>query len=124
MPEQLLTLANLAGGAVLERFNIEMGKVIANVADPNTDAKKKRTVTIKVTVSPNADRSMATLEIETKAGIMPAVPVSTVIAIDTDYRGNAVAGELLSNHPDQRMIDPDTGEIVDGVSSAKLSAVK
>ena len=124
MSEDLLTLANMAGGAVLERFNIEMQKVITNIADPNTDPKKKRSVTIKVTVSPNEQRNMAVLDIETKPVLVPAMPVNTSIVIDRDKKGNVVAAELLSNHPMQRMIDTETGEIVDGISSAKLTAVK
>jgi len=124
MSEDLLTLANMAGGAVLERFNIEMQKVITNIADPNTDPKKKRSVTIKVTVSPNEQRNMAVLDIETKPTLVPAMPVNTSIVIDRDKKGNVVAAELLSNHPVQRMIDVETGEIVDGISSAKLTAVK
>ena len=124
MKSEILSLANMAGGAVLERFNIEMQKVIQNISDPNTDARKKRSVTIKVTVAPNEQRNMAVLYIETKSSLLPAVPVNTSIVIDMDKGGNIVAAELFSNDPAQRMIDPGTGEIVDGVSAAKLTVAK
>lgn len=47
-----ITLANFGGGALEERFQDELKKVIKNIQDPNTDAEAKRTIDIKVTVQP------------------------------------------------------------------------
>ena len=40
--EKFINLEELAGGAVAEKVNVELGKVLANMMDVNTDAKKKR----------------------------------------------------------------------------------
>ena len=43
-----LNLAEMANGAFMEQFNIELKKVLANIADPNTDPKKARKITLVV----------------------------------------------------------------------------
>jgi hypothetical protein len=40
-----LSIINLANGAACEQFDYELGRVIRNIADPNTPAKKAREVT-------------------------------------------------------------------------------
>lgn len=47
-----MTLANLGGGAAVERFQEELQKVITNILDPNTEAQAKRSVVLKVTIKP------------------------------------------------------------------------
>lgn len=42
-------LSTMANGGVQEKFVQELKKVTENILDPNTDAKKKRTVTITLT---------------------------------------------------------------------------
>ena len=39
---KLLNLAEMAQGAFMEQFNLELAKVLENIKDPNTDAKKPR----------------------------------------------------------------------------------
>lgn len=51
----LLTVENLCGGAVQEKINRAIKKVVDNVLDPNTDAKKKREITLKLVFTPNED---------------------------------------------------------------------
>ena len=48
-----LTLASLFGGALQEKVNRALYKVAENILDPNTAAKAKRTVTIKLSLLPN-----------------------------------------------------------------------
>lgn len=107
-----IDLSTFAGGAVAERFNIELQRVIENIADPNTDPKKARTLTLKLTIKADENRDVASVDIETKAGLVPAKPVVTKIVIDQDSDGNVVAAELKSGIKDQMMIDDD-GDVAD-----------
>lgn len=66
-----ITLANLDGGALEERFADELQKVIRNIQDPNTDPEAKRAIEIKVTLQPmkgNRDICGYTVSCSSKLG--------------------------------------------------------
>ena len=46
--EKDLSIESLCGGAINERINRALRKVSDNILDPNTDAKKKRSITLKL----------------------------------------------------------------------------
>lgn len=74
MEEEIVTLASIGNGAALELFDHELKHVIANIGDPNTTAKTKRHINIKVTIQPDDDRGIgfATVEVTSKlAGVKP-----------------------------------------------------
>lgn len=58
MPEVKLNLDTLQGGAARELFEIELQKVLRNIADPNTKPDAVRKLTLEVTIKPNEKRSM------------------------------------------------------------------
>lgn len=75
MKTELVSLANLANGAAVERFDYELQKVLDNIADPNTKTKAARTITLKVSIVPSEDRSVGSVEIQCSsslAGMQPA----------------------------------------------------
>lgn len=49
-------LSTMSNGGVQEKFEQELKKITENILDPNTEAKKKRTVTITLTYQPNENR--------------------------------------------------------------------
>lgn len=55
---QQITLATMAGGAVDELFIDAMAKVLTNIADPNTDHRFKREITLRFTIIPNEERNI------------------------------------------------------------------
>lgn len=74
MSEEIVTLASIGNGAALELFDHELKRVIANIGDPNTTAKTKRAINIKVVIQPDEDRGIgfATVEVTSKlAGVKP-----------------------------------------------------
>ena len=50
------SLIDMANGAIKERLDYEMGRVIQNISDPNTKAAAKRTITVKITLEPDEER--------------------------------------------------------------------
>lgn len=102
--------SKLAGGAVSERLEIEMQKVLENVADPNTPWKKKRKIQITVTVDPNEKRDLGTVAIDVKTTLAPAHAIPATIMIGTDGSSKIVGRELLSGEPGQTYLD-DTGTV-------------
>lgn len=100
-----IDLSNLAGGAIAERFNVELSKVLENIADPNTDPKKARSLTVKLTFKADEERDIANVSIETKTALASAKTLETKFVLDRDRLGNVVGAELRSSQKDQVVIE-------------------
>jgi hypothetical protein len=98
-----ITLANLGGGAAVEKFQEEFEKVIQNILDPNTEAKAKREVVLKVIIQPTADRDWTTMKVEALAKLAPNVAYTTRAFVGVDKEsGRNVACE---SNPNQTTIE-------------------
>lgn len=106
-----IQISTLAGGAVEERFNDALQEVLENIQDPNTDAKKKRKITLTVTFEPKESRDFTGVDFQVKTTLQPAVPVQTGLIIGIDGKGHAVAAEYSRQIPGQTFVDESTGEI-------------
>lgn len=91
-----VTLDSIGGGALSELFAAELARVLANIADPNTDEKAKRSISISVTFKSNRDRDIADVELTCTSKLAGIVKVSTqlfmgrqggkLIAVENDPR--------------------------------------
>ena len=107
--KEVKSLDELMGGAVSERFAGEMKRVLQNILDPNTDAKKARKIQITVTVKPNENRNSAEFHVEAKSTLAAPLPVSTSVYIGKDKDGSVIAEEVTQEMPGtQNMF---TGEV-------------
>lgn len=79
MAEEIVTLASIGNGAALELFDKELQAIIANIADPNTSAKSKREISIKVTIQPDEDRGIGFATLEVKSKMASVKPVSSTM---------------------------------------------
>lgn len=106
-----IKIASLARGALEERAAEELQKVLENIADPNTDWKKVRKVTIELALKPmDEERDRIALAIKTKSSVQPYKPISTQLFMGIDGRGNVIAEEYSKGAiPGQVEIDTDTG---------------
>lgn len=107
-----IKLESLAEGSVAEKFNQELSKVLANIADPNTVAEATRKVSITLTVKPDENRELAKVSISATSTLAPTKEVLTTIIMDRDNQGKAVAAELKSGQRGQTYIDDD-GDVAD-----------
>jgi hypothetical protein len=64
-----ITLANLAGGGLMECATLELRKICENVSDPNVKADAKRKLVITVMIEPDETRQMAKVTYEVKSSI-------------------------------------------------------
>ena len=53
MPRGKMTLASMCDGGVQERIDRALMKIADNILDPNTEAKKKRSLTVTISFVPN-----------------------------------------------------------------------
>ncbi|MFK4765446.1 hypothetical protein ACI3L3_11820 [Desulfobaculum sp. SPO524] len=110
MEDGYVSLANLKGGAAIEAFDYCLSEAWDNILDPNTDPKKKRKVTLEITLTPSADRQNVTCQIGTKTALAPQAPMDSTLYVDKDQTGTAVAAELGPYNPGQHLlpeVEPD-----------------
>ena len=88
----------LAEGAPAEQIAAELAKLYQNVADPNTDAKAVRRVTVEISVKPNERRDSAEIEITAKSKLPGLKPTSS-----TWYFGIRDGRQVAVQHDPRQM---------------------
>lgn len=105
MARQIKQLDELMDGALTERFNWEMEKVLRNVFDPNTDPKTKRQIQILIEIAPNERRDAAAFKVDVKSKIAPPVAMTQTCFLYQDDEGNVTATEITRQVPGQMDMD-------------------
>lgn len=108
MSEQLdrKSILESSRGAILERVDYEMGKVIDNIMDPNTKATGKRKITVTLELIPGSDRRTITLNTTAKSTLVPSDPVTTSLYISSQPgTGEMVVAEMVPQIPGQMNMD-------------------
>lgn len=93
-----LSLATLLSGAVVERVDDELAKVLLNVVDPATPATAQRTVTLKLTIKPEKDRSMGSVLVAVSSKLAGVESMDTRLFISMTKAG-PVATEYNLHQP-------------------------
>lgn len=104
---QIKKLDELMDGALTERFNYEMERVLNNVFDMNTDPRKKRQVQIVIDITPNERRDAAEFKVDVKSKLAPPVAIAQTVMIYQDDSGNVTATEITNAIPGQIDMDGD-----------------
>jgi hypothetical protein len=68
---QPLGLDDLARGAAGERWNHEFERLLENILDLNRDAETKRTIILKIELTPNEDRKSAEMAFVVDSKLAP-----------------------------------------------------
>ena len=112
--EKIINLETLAEGGLTEKVNMALQDVLNNIADPNTDYKVKRKLTVDITFVSQEDRELALLDIPTKTKLAPPKSIGTKIVIGTDGKGGIMASEFGKQIPGQSVmrVDEETGEVL------------
>lgn len=109
---KIVDLNSFANGAMAERFNQELQKVLDNIVDPNTDPKKARKVTLTVTINSNENRELANVSVKADSKLSPARNIETQLLMDYDSNGKVTGAELKSGVKGQTYLDPE-GDVSD-----------
>lgn len=105
------SILEMAKGAIMEQFDVEVGKVIENIIDPNTEPKKKRTITLTVDFIPDDYRQNVTVQATAKSKLLPNNAIKTGLYIGADSKtGELQATELIPNVPGQISFDGEEQE--------------
>ena len=122
-----IILSKLSEGAVQQKLDGELEKVFNNIHDLNTEAKKKRTITITLEFTPDEKRQVVNLTTKFSTKLAPVEELDTTILTDKDLTTGLIAAkELKSNAPGQTYIDmdgtvkTDVGEPIDVIEKEEL----
>lgn len=94
-----VNIDNINDGAMIEAFDLEFKRALANICDLNTPATATRTITLQLVLKPHSDR--VTIETEFKAS-------SRLAAIETHkakcFMAKAEDGSLVAFTSDPRQM--------------------
>ena len=92
--KQANSILDFADGALIERVNYEMQKVLENVVNPNTDMKARK-LTIEISISPQNDRRTVAISSIVKKSLRPTSSVQTQMvfqSLDGEMQSYEVTG--------------------------------
>lgn len=105
------SVMEMSGGAILERVDYEMGKIIDNIMDPNTKATAKRKVTVTLEIVPDDDRTGITVHTVAKSTLAPTNPIMTALYVTGDRStGEVQVVEMVPQIPGQAAMDGQVQE--------------
>lgn len=89
------SLLQMAKGAIQERVDYEVSRVVDNILDMNTEAKVKRKVVLTIAMIPDEDRQVVKIEASAKSTLAPVTPVGTSLVITADGNGEMILAEII-----------------------------
>lgn len=95
------SILQMAKGAIQERVDYEVSKVIDNILDVNTEAKAKRKITLTIEMKPDENRQFISLSASAKSTLAPVIPIGTTLGIAADSNGEMVIVESTPQVPGQ-----------------------
>lgn len=128
---QKVQLAELVGGALQEKFQNSLEKVLENMLDINTPYKDKRSISIKLSFAQNEKRDdiKVVIDVSEKLAAQDALETSFMYGRDlksgeilVEEYGKQIKGQMslsdlqqpqLEDTGDGRQVDTTTGEIID-----------
>lgn len=119
----IVNLNTFAEGALAERVNTELQKILTNIADPNTDAKKARKLTLTITLKGDEKRDVVFASVVAKSTLAPAKEIESKLIMDLDSKGKVTGAELKSGIKGQTYMD-DQGDVADDQGEKIISFKK
>lgn len=113
------SILEMASGLIKDQVNAEVNKIIDNILDINTEAKKKRTLTLTIDFLPSWDRSEVSVTATAKSKLLPSNSVQTMLYVGADsFTGELQAVEMTPQIPGQEDFN---GKIQNEPKSLKIT---
>ena len=97
--EKVNSVLEFANGAMTERINYELIKVMENIKNPNTD-EKPRKLTVEITITPINNRNAVSLNTIVKKKLSPTSAVYTQMAVQ-NINGKIAGYEITKKQDGQ-----------------------
>lgn len=99
------SIVQMAMGAIEERVDYEMSRIIDNIIDVNTKATGKRTLTIKIDLIPADDRRTIAVSATAKSSLVATNAVTTSLYVTNDHNGEMAVVEMVPQIPGQMNLE-------------------
>lgn len=99
--EKGISLDSFANGAIREQFERAVAAVVVNMNDPNTSAKVKREINIKIVFTPDENRETSAYTFTVTPKLSAAAGGSGRIIFGVNAKGEPEYGEFKSEIPGQ-----------------------
>ena len=96
------SILEMARGAITERVDYEMSRVIENILDFNTKATDKRKITVTLEFSPDDDRTNIGVKVIAKSTLAPTTATRTSLYVCGDESGEFNVVEMVPQIPGQQ----------------------
>lgn len=97
--------ANGPGGAIQERVDYEVSRIVENILDVNTEACVERKLTLTIKLKPDENRQYIKIAASAVSKLAPATPVGTTLGIAADGNGEMVIVESVPQVPGQMSME-------------------
>lgn len=99
------SILQMAKGAIQERVDYEVSRVVDNILDMNTEPTVKRKVVLTIEMKPDENRQVITMNASAKSTLAPTTPIGTSLVITSDGNGEMVVAEIVPQVPGRLNID-------------------
>ena len=96
-----INILSMMNGAIGERMDYELAKVIKNCLDLNTEAKKARTLSLDFAIVPTEDRTNVAVKITVKSKLVPVKPLDSMLLLG-GTQDEPIVMEYVPQVPGQR----------------------
>ena len=117
--EKAKSILEMGRGAIMERVDYEMAKVIKNILDENTKATGVRELTVKIKFTPDDKREVIKVDTVASSKLQPTNSIVTALYLGKDQKGNIGAVEMVPQIPGQTFANGTEQE-----EPAKLKMIK
>ncbi len=118
---QKVDIVTLGSGSVVERINMELRKIFANISDINTDPKASRELQLKIKFVPTEDRQSAGMAVSCSSKLVSGEQLKGRIYLngaDAFESKPPVAGSLFDEERDPAEVSVSIGDAI-MISSAR-----
>lgn len=99
--QEKVGILRMTMGAIEERVDYEVSRVMENILDANTKPTAKRKITVTLEFVPNSERDRIALGVTAKSALAPTEPVTTALCIMPDGNGEVQIAEMVPQIPGQ-----------------------
>ena len=97
-------ILEMARGALMERADYELTRIVENIMDINTPAIKPRKLTVTIDLRPDETRQMVVISATAKSTLVATTPIQSTFWMESDENGLPVMREALAESPDQTIM--------------------